>query len=396
MEINEKQVAEFKKLLDKFNKEFPPKPVYEPTYLELCEYPWTRREEICSRLFAFFFDTRNPHGFGTLFFKTLLEVYQEKYPNEERDLDKKNFLYTRNVYAETEVYTEDGNRIDLLLTTDCLKVCVENKIDAPADNDFNDYCDYVEKESKRFDLLPVCILFALREKGEYEGVKLTSNFKTIYYREFLEKLKQNLGDCLTQCNPKYLSVLTDFILFLDRKGGFMSDFSKEEKDFFLNNNIIIDRLIARRDQFRAEQRDEKNKHIGIIKDLLAKKDAGFCNFMKEESWGGERYLLGRFDENNPKYELGIEAGFADGLFNISLTIWLWDGQKQRIELYEPLIGKRFNNPKKTHEPPKNKWSAIVRSIDENNDEQIVNGLYEVYEEAKEIVDEAKNCANKST
>ena len=180
MEINEKQVAEFKKLLDKFNKEFPPKPVYEPTYLELCEYPWTRREEICSRLFAFFFDTRNPHGFGTLFFKTLLEVYQEKYPNEERDLDKKNFLYTRNVYAETEVYTEDGNRIDLLLTTDCLKVCVENKIDAPADNDFNDYCDYVEKESKRFDLLPVCILFALREKGEYEGVKLTSNFKTIY------------------------------------------------------------------------------------------------------------------------------------------------------------------------------------------------------------------------
>ena len=72
MDNGEIQLAEFKKLLDEFKKKCPPKPVYEPTYLEICEYPWGRREEICSRLFAFFFDTRKPHGFGTLFFDTLL------------------------------------------------------------------------------------------------------------------------------------------------------------------------------------------------------------------------------------------------------------------------------------------------------------------------------------
>lgn len=54
MEKDENQLEKFKELLNKFNN-FLPKPMYEPTYLELCEYPWNRLEEICSRIFAFFF-----------------------------------------------------------------------------------------------------------------------------------------------------------------------------------------------------------------------------------------------------------------------------------------------------------------------------------------------------
>ncbi len=383
---DENQLAEFNKLLDKFKK-FPPKPVYEPTYLELCKYPWNRLEEICSRLFAFFFDTRNPHGVGTLFFDTLLEVYQEKYSAEIENFDKKNILYTRSVFAETEKYTENGNRIDLLLTTDCLKVCIENKIDAPPDNDFQDYYNYVKKESESLNLHTMCILLALCEKAEYKDVN--PNFKTIYYREFLEKLKRNLGAYVIQCNSKYLSYLTDFILFLDRKGGCMSDFTAEEKDFFLNdeNNRILDSLITRRNQFQEEQKNEKNQHIDIIKKLLAEKE----NINLEiGDWRGWHYLRDCFEKNNSKYELGIEAGFADGLFNISLTIWQLDGQKQRIDLYESLIEKYFNNPRKTHEPPKDKWCVIVKSIDGNDDKQIVGGLCDVYKKTEKIVNEAKN------
>ena len=385
MEKDENQLEKFKELLNKFNK-FLPKPMYEPTYLELCEYPWNRLEEICSRIFAFFFDSSNSHGFGTLFFDTLLEVYQEKYPED----GAAGFLSPKKVIAETEVVTENHKRIDILLSTECMKVCIENKIGAPVKNILDDYVKYVNDLSKNSKTL--FILFALYEKDDYK--KGDGNFKLVFYKDFLSRLKQNLGDCLTQCNSKYLSILTDFILFLDRKGGYMSDFSKDEKDFFLNdeNNRIMDSLIARRDQFRAEQRNEKNQHIDIIKELLAKKDdADFCNFMKVETWEGGRYLLGRFDENNPKYELGIEAGF-DKEFDIRFSIWKHvKGYIERIDLYRKFIEPQFPGLIKTHDPSKkgDKWSVLVKSIDENDDERIVDGLYDVYKEAIKIVNNAK-------
>lgn len=76
MEKDENQLEKFKELLNKFNN-FLPKPMYEPTYLELCEYPWNRLEEICSRIFAFFFDSRNPHGFRTLFLIRFLMLIEK-------------------------------------------------------------------------------------------------------------------------------------------------------------------------------------------------------------------------------------------------------------------------------------------------------------------------------
>lgn len=404
MEKDENQLEKFKELLNKFNK-FLPKPMYEPTYLELCEYPWNRLEEICSRIFAFFFDSRNPHGFRTLFFNSLFDAYREKYPVEVENFDKKNIMHTRSVCAETEIYTEKGNRIDLLLTTDCLKVCIENKIDAPAYNDFNDYYDYVKNESECYDLHTVCILFALCQKAEYENVN--PNFKTIYYREFLEKLKQNLGNYLTQCNSKYLPVLTDFILFLDRKGGLMSDFNEKEKDFFLNdeNDRIIEQLIERRNLFLEKQRVENNQHIDKIKNLLSlKENATFCEFMKKEIWINPRdkrryfYLKGCFEENNPKYALGIEAGFNKKKFDISLSVWQGDGDRAREALYKKLIDGKIDVIKTTHDLSQNeKWSIIVQSIDENDDKQIVDGLYDVYKKTEKIVNEAKveNKANEA-
>ena len=393
MEKVEEQLAKFKKLLDEFKK-FPPKPVYEPTFLELCEYPWNRLEEICSRLFAFFFDSRNPHGFGTLFFDTLLEVYQEKY----LEGSIVGLQSPKKVIAETEVVTETHKRIDILLSTECMRVCIENKIGAPVKNILEDYVKYVNDHYKNCKAL--FILFALYEKEDYKrGI---GNFKVVYYRDFLIRLKQNLGDCLTQCNSKYLSLLTDFIQFLDRKGGYMSDFiTTEEKDFFLNdeNNEIIDSLIARRDQFRTEQRNEKNQHIDKIKELLAKKeDDDFDEFIKKDTWEGWNYLKGCFEENNSKYALGIEAGFNKKKFDISLSVWQGDGDRARDALYKKLIDGKIDVIKTTHDLSQNeKWSIIVQSIDGNDDKQIVDGLYDVYKKAEKIVNGAivENKANES-
>ena len=384
MEKDEIQLEKFKELLDEFKK-FPSKPIYEPTYLELCEYPWNRLEEICSRLFAFFFDTRNPHGFGTLFFDTLLEVYQEKYPAAIEGLDKKNILYTRNVCAETEKYTEKENRIDLLLTTDCLKVCVENKIDAAPNNDFNDYYDYVEKESKCFNLHTVCILLALCEKSEYENVN--PNFKTIYYREFLEKLKENLGVCLTQCNSKYLSVLTDFINFLDRKGGCMSDFSEEEREFFTNNDSVLQKIFDRRNTFLAEKQKKDASIIENIQRNLNKEWNGM-----ERWWVYAKTDLGcKFEDGNPDYEIGLESGFdIHDNFKIYITIW---NPKRKLVNYRLHINNVFGSEKLDCDNSK-KWMNRVVCQKFSDENEIVKKLLDVYKKLENIVNEVKNLNEK--
>ena len=69
-------------------------------------------------------------------------------------------------------------------------------------------------------------------------------------------------------------------------------------------------------------------------------------------------------------------------------------------MYKPLIEKKeFSSFIITHDLPQNdKWSVIVQSVDENDDEQIVDCLYDVYKKAKEIVNKAKEKkeANEST
>ncbi|SIO39440.1 PD-(D/E)XK nuclease family protein [Fibrobacter sp. UWB11] len=386
MEKDEKQLAEFNKLLDEFKEKCPPKPVYEPTYLELCEYPWKRLEEICSRLFAFFFDTRNPHGFGTLFFDTLLEVYQEKYSAAIEVLDKKNILYTQSVCAETEKCTEKGNRMDLLLTADCLKVCVENKIDAFPNNDFDDYYNSAKKESELFNLHTVCILLALCEKAEYENVN--PNFKTIYYREFLEKLKQNLNDYLNHCNSKYLSYLNDFIHFLERKGGYMSELSEKERNFFIDKDKELGELLERREKFLSEQKKLLEKRIENIQSSLNQKEH---DSLSGDWWNGGLYLGGHFKKGDKQYELGIEAGFTslvENRFNISVSIWKWDNQKNRINLYRPKLKDTFEILK--DDKTSGKWYVVVKELDACDDGKIVSELCDVYKKVENIVNDAVN------
>ena len=381
MENGEKQLAEFKKLLDVF-KTFPPKPIYEPTYLELCEYPWNRREEICSRLFAFFFDSRNPHGFGTLFFDTLLEVYQEKYT--EGDIMK--FRFPKKIIAETEVFTDNHKRIDILLSTECMNVCIENKIGAPVRNDLDGYVKYVNNLSKNGKTL--FILFALYEKDDYKSGK--GNFKIVYYRDFLIHLKQNLGDYLTQCNSKYLSVLTDFIQFLDRKGGYMSELSDEERKFFIDKDKELNELIERREKFLSEQKKLIEKRIINIQLNLNKREH---DSLSGDWWNGGLYLGGHLKKDDDRYELGIEAGFTspvENKFYVSISIWKWGNQKERIDLYRPYLENKFEILKE--DKTNGKWFVVVKELDAYDDESIVNELCEVYKKVEGIVSLSRSQA----
>ena len=379
-------VEKFKILVEKFNRMVIPKKKYEPSYLEICDYPWRRLEEICSRMFAFFFNSKNPHGLETLFFDTLVEVYQEKYFDEMNRIGAPRFKNTHCVEVEVEVITEKSNRIDLLLTTDSLKICIENKIDAPPDNNFDDYFSYVKKESEHFDLHAVCILFALCEKAEYENVN--PNFKTIYYREFLEKLKRNLGFYVTQSNAKYIAILTDFILFLDRTGGYMSDLSEEERKFFIDNDKELSELVERREKFLLEQKKLLEQRIEIIRSSLNEKEH---ESLSGDWWSGGLYLGGHFRKDDNQYELGIEAGFAKPMakeFDVSISIWKWGNQNGRIRLYKPKLAEAFKILKE--DKTSGKWCVMIKKLDMCDNEKIVSELYDVYKKVEEIVNQVKN------
>lgn len=376
------ETKEYNKLLDEFKKVCNPnKPQYEPSYLEICDYPGRRTEEICSKLLAFFFDTHNPHDMGTLFIDTLIDVYSEK---KECDFTK----FQATVSASTEVYTENKNRIDLLLTCDDLVVCIENKIWAYLDNNLDDYYNYTKQNFLNPTTKGLYIILSVREdmkniltnrikNGE---LNYGNNYIVIYYREFLVKLKQNIGKYAITNDAKYYSVLTDWILFLERIGGYMSNFSKEEKEFFINNDKSIQELIEKRNSFLNEKKiKDASKISQIHSELNATTKGGWWIFSRTD-------LGYSFENKNDINKIGIESGFdINDNFNIQITIWNPKKKSKIVNDYETKLNCIFG---KKGAFSKSKWEMKVKILDSNaQSEEIVNALKDVYEKLEQIVNQ---------
>lgn len=372
MEKDESRLEKFKELLNTFN-ELPPKPVYEPTYLELCSYPRHRFEEICSRLLRFFMDKNGPHGVGSLFIDSLIEIYRSKFESDAI------FGKSNTLIAETEVKTTNDNRIDLVITSDDFVICVENKIWAQRDNPFDDYFNYIE--SIKGDRNAFYIILSMGGSEDPEGSK--KQFKVIFYSEFIEKIKEKIGMYLINCNRKYLSVLTDWFQYLENKGGLMSNFSEEERAFFQKNDDKISKLIARRSEFLNEKRIEQSNRIAIIKKLLEQKESyGW--------WVYEKLDLGyTFEKNDNSYEIGIESGFdLNDSFNVQITIWRPDKRPSILNNYKQIILDTFGS--EDEQLDKRKWVKKILCINNSDDNQIASKLSDVFKELDEIVKKVKN------
>lgn len=371
MEINgnqvDIQVAEFKKLLNEF-KAFPQKLVYEPTYLELCSYPRSRFEEICSRLLRFFIDKDGPHGFGSLFIDSLIEIYRSKF-NSNAVFGKANTLI-----AETEVKTINDNRIDLVITSDDFIICVENKIWAQRYNPFDDYFDYVESIKNGKNAFYVILSMGGDELPE--GSK--EQFKVVYYHEFIEKIKENIGEYLINCNRKYLSVLMDWFQHLENKGGLMSNFSDAERTFFQEKDAEISKLIARRSEFLNEKRMEHSNRIANIKKRLDPDESiGW--------WVYDKTDLGyTFENGDNAYEIGIESGFdLQDAFNVQITIWKPAKRPSILKNYRNEILNTFGP--EDDQPSNLKWVKKIFCIRNSGDEQIVGELQTIFEKVNKMV-----------
>jgi hypothetical protein len=173
---------------------FPKLPKREKSMIEIggCR----NDENVNSHYLAFFFKENEEHGLGRLFFDSLLEVLELV----ARDFQGK---YTVN----REVPTKKNNRIDIVIKSESndWAVIIENKIYHYLGNDLQDYWDSVtiiNEEKKE------CLILSLHE----EHKNYHENYKNITHQAIINKVKENLGQKITNCNPKYLPFLRDFIL----------------------------------------------------------------------------------------------------------------------------------------------------------------------------------------
>lgn len=322
--------------------------------------------------FVFFMDKNGPHGFGSLFIDSLIEIYRSKFDPDAV------FGKTNALIAETEVKTTNDYRIDLVITSDDFIICVENKIWAQRYNPFDDYIDYVE--SIKGNRKTFYIILSMGGSEHPEGSK--GQFKVVYYRELIEKIKENVGEYLINCNRKYLSFLTDWFQYLENKGGLMSNFSEEERVFFQEKDTEISKLIARRSEFLNEKKTEHSNRIANIKKALDPSESlGW--------WVDDNTDLGyTFERGDESYEIGVESGFdLHDNFNMQITIWRPDKRPRILNNYKQIIHDKFGLEDERLD--KWKWQKKLLSIKNPDDEQIVKELQAVYSKMEEIVKSAK-------
>jgi len=161
------------------------------TFLGISKQP--NYENVCSNIYAFFFDIQEEHNLRDLFLKSLIQIISLKTKTGY------SFFYESRIDVETEYTTKKNKRIDILLSTQEEAIIIENKIYHVLNNDLEDYWDSIQRKKKQG------VVLSLR--------KLTTrnvNFINITHFEFLKHIMGNIAEYLSEMPEKYLFFLKDF------------------------------------------------------------------------------------------------------------------------------------------------------------------------------------------
>lgn len=153
-----------------------------------------------SSIYAYFFNPREKHGLGTLFYDSLSEILQKKEPN------KKIQMNDFSVKTEEPAREEDGSTkfIDILLSDGEYAIIIENKVNASLYNPLQTYWDSIKiEDSKKCGI--VLSLYDLNAS------KYNSNYLNITHEELIKQVQNNLHKHYLSADSKALMFLQDFI-----------------------------------------------------------------------------------------------------------------------------------------------------------------------------------------
>ncbi len=258
--------AEATMLLDEFGN-LPERIERPQTFMEIGGYP--HYENVCSNFLAFFFDPDEAHGLGSLFLDALCEVTEG---------DDGEPILGGSISVEREVSTAEGNRIDLLITSDSHVFLIENKIFAGVVNPFKDYARHLESEEFR-ELAKRKVLLTLTpasEGREWGFVNLT-------YPAFIDRVRSMLGHHVSEADTRYLVIALDFLNTLEN----LQEGSRMNREFIelLNERgDEVERFSAALKAFRDELRKK-------VRDLQSLVILEAHNNVRQYIWRGDSPLF---------------------------------------------------------------------------------------------------------
>jgi len=348
-------VTEIEKLITEFGHL--PKTLSEPTYLEICKYPKRRFEEICSRLLCFYLAPKNEHGFNDLFLKSLLEILsEESIPYNEEQI---------NVISEENA---DGKRLDILIYSSSFVIGIENKITASVYNPLKTYKNRIDLYKNENVFRVVLSLRKITNRDELAKLK-ENEFSRLTYLDFFNVIRKNIGQYISQANPKYLIFLMDFIQTLETMSG-ENILNEKLADYFYDNSDKIDSLIELYEKYNNRTLDIQIQRISELKEAISE------HTENSDWWIWEGWDLGYNNAKTTKPKIGIECSYEEtkgkplGKFKIYLTAW----NLKDWSFYEQSILSQF--PSKYLDKPNGRAFLHMDIIDDDNEELIIERLSE--------------------
>lgn len=359
--------SEFDKLIREFGAL--PQTISETTFMSICKHSGSRFEEICSRILAFYLQPSNEHGLKSLVLSSLLEIITEN----------KYKLHSGQFSVETEAYI-DGKYLDILVKGDSFAIGIENKIGAEVYNPLDAYRKLIELS--HVNNYKVILSFRKIVK-EYELKNIKENeFTIIYYDDLFRVLKNNLGRYYSNANAKYITFLFDFINTIEGMSN-NTVINDSQSIFFFDNSEKIEDLIAKFNRHNDKILEMQKNNIAILSDKISEKSG-----VKWWAWQGWDLGYGEFDNNKPR--IGIEASYEisdyDPLkkFRVYITAW----NLKDWAFYEGDILKKYSREKYFLDTnTQNRAYLYMESIEDNNQDMIIEKLYEYYIFLKELVDQ---------
>lgn len=183
------------------------------TFMEILKV--NNREIPFANLLAFFFRPNKEHGLGTLFIDSFLDTVQLDISDRE---DKH-----KSVEVHVEKKTDNGNRIDILIITETLVICIEFKINHHLNNPLEDYKNFIDeyphcigKQKYYFVLTPFRKKSIGKAKTYFEN---NTDFKQIILSHFVQMIKKNLQNTIGDVIVKndYYQHFEDFIQTVENR-----------------------------------------------------------------------------------------------------------------------------------------------------------------------------------
>ena len=355
----EELTGKLQTILNDFSKI--PKINTEPTWMEICRYPQSRFEEVCSRVLAFYLNPNAEHEMKDLWLSALLSA-----------IGKSDYYdYRHNIKVNIEE-SADGKRIDITIVSDDYVIAIENKITANLYNPLDIYKKHVSKvypDKKQ-------VLVVLSMKPILNTRSLTENgFLRCSYSDLFKEVNSSIGNYISSANQKYLTFMIDFMKTINNLN---SANTQIEYDFFSKNRETIDELIKRYESYKAKIFSDQTEAIAQLKDTMNRLTGA-------DWWAWQNWDLG-VTFNEKSHRIGIEAHFEEeggnpvARFNVCITTWRkddWIPYKEAVlndfADYNPIVDESCTGRNS------NRVFVWIYCNTDGNLDAIVNKLKEIYD-----------------